>query len=107
MAAVQQGNLNDWYAATFIGTLNAILSNEAYHSELMTANDLVSAVELIALAAINRISVKTTDFSTVTPAITVFTGQKLQNAAVVIPVVPPVKVFNPPGIVKNADGSQA
>jgi len=107
MAAVQQANLNDRYAELFTHSLHGILSNNEYHAEKMTASELMDKVELIALAGINRIYTKTGDFSVVTPPITGFTGQDLQAPAITIPVVPPAPVYNPPGVVKKADGTQA
>lgn len=107
MAAVQQGNLNDWYAAAFVHSLHGILANPEYHAEKMDIGDLMDQTELIALAAINRINAKAGDFSVVTPPIAGFTGQNLKVAPVTVPIVPPAPTYNPPGIVKKADGSQA
>lgn len=106
MAAVQNQNLNDTYAQQFAAVMTGLLARADYPADSVTLEQFLGTASKIALAATRRIAVTATDFSTVTPAVTLYdSGYSLSSNLFVPPVeAPPAPRFVPPKAVRTPAG---
>jgi hypothetical protein len=107
MAAVQNQNLNDTYAQQFAAVMSGLLARADFPADQMSLDDFLALVAKIALAATRRISRTATDFSTVTPAVTVYDAGYTLSAKLFTPPTtePPQPRFVPPKAVSTPSGN--